>query len=498
MKPIIQKNSLHYYVELIRMKDREERSPEQTEFCVTALHNVICTMRFSRRDNICGEDFSRLDFGNIPLNNIKWSLGNGNNPTVFSKSKLHTINFMSGNLQTVTSGCFSPDNIYAATISNNEIVIWNCDTGIQQNRLIKYNKLIKHKSANEKASYYFKDNSSFAISYKTGILFWDFKTDTCIYSESKKDDGCFNNTRYAIRVKKHKIYIFDDLNDFCIAELDILRYCKNGVIHETTIIGNNILAILIIEKNIKSKDAILTFWNITEIINKYEKDNSTGIISSKELIEKTSINSINFLTTNENSKAIYLYEDSIIEWDAITMKKVVKYKFSDNRDQNDNVMHSYKFLAISPNNDKIMISYDTIPIIYEYPSFKYIHKLGGNIVEYWYYILRKKNQVVISFVSKDSTFGPSHDKLLFDLDDNKIIERCDMTKDGKKPIWATGNKYFVNGRKSQNRIRGVSISDVTDFSFYGIPNLYISNCDFTNCIIDKTAEVIIHQQGGLL
>ena len=68
MNPDIQKNNLHYYVGLLRMDDTKQRTSEQSDTCVTALHNIIRTMGFSRHDKICGEDFSGLDFGNIPFN----------------------------------------------------------------------------------------------------------------------------------------------------------------------------------------------------------------------------------------------------------------------------------------------------------------------------------------------------------------------------------------------------------------------------------------------
>lgn len=61
---LLQKNVLHDYVNILRMKESEDRTSEQSESCVRALHNIIRTMKMSRHDKICGEDFSRLDWGN--------------------------------------------------------------------------------------------------------------------------------------------------------------------------------------------------------------------------------------------------------------------------------------------------------------------------------------------------------------------------------------------------------------------------------------------------
>mgnify|MGYP007079220510 CR=1 FL=1 len=81
----IQKNVLHDYVELLRGKKWNETG--------SALHNVIRTMRYSRQNRICGEDFSCLDFGNFPLNEIYWS-DDGKFPCIFDKSVFHQETFL--------------------------------------------------------------------------------------------------------------------------------------------------------------------------------------------------------------------------------------------------------------------------------------------------------------------------------------------------------------------------------------------------------------------
>lgn len=125
----IQKNILHYYVDLLRMKDGEERTPKQSESCVTALHNVIRTMQLSRHDKVCGEDFSYLDFGNIPFNGIHWSM-DGENPCRFDGCRLNELNYMGGHSGAINAVAWSPDGEYILTGGNDHFAyLWNVESG---------------------------------------------------------------------------------------------------------------------------------------------------------------------------------------------------------------------------------------------------------------------------------------------------------------------------------------------------------------------------------
>ena len=79
----IQKNELHYYIDLIRMQKPDQRSPEKSNLCVMVLYDIIRTMKLSRHGKICGEDFSKLDFGSIPFNDILFSI-DGELPSCFN------------------------------------------------------------------------------------------------------------------------------------------------------------------------------------------------------------------------------------------------------------------------------------------------------------------------------------------------------------------------------------------------------------------------------
>ena len=45
----IDKNVLHYYIDLLRTRNVEERNWSETDSCVNALYNAIRTMKHSRK-----------------------------------------------------------------------------------------------------------------------------------------------------------------------------------------------------------------------------------------------------------------------------------------------------------------------------------------------------------------------------------------------------------------------------------------------------------------
>lgn len=129
----IQKNELHYYVDLLRLKDMEQRSTEQAKVCVKALHNVIRTMSLSRNFKICGECFDNLDFGNIILNNIYFS-DNCENPSSFRKCKFSEWNVHGGLLGRLYHVEFSDDCNNIVTLSNDgKAIVWNLESRMMKN-----------------------------------------------------------------------------------------------------------------------------------------------------------------------------------------------------------------------------------------------------------------------------------------------------------------------------------------------------------------------------
>lgn len=122
----IQKNVLHYYANLLRQKTWEETNG--------ALYNVVRTMRMSRNDKVCGEDFSDLDFGNIPLNGVLWSIA-GKYPCVFQGCHISNSNFFSGHSERVVKVAFSDDTLIAVSYGrDNYVIIWDVLTGLQMKK----------------------------------------------------------------------------------------------------------------------------------------------------------------------------------------------------------------------------------------------------------------------------------------------------------------------------------------------------------------------------
>lgn len=121
MKLQIQKNILHYCIDLLRGKKWYETGG--------VLNNVIKTMQESRHDKICGEDFSDLDFKNIIFNNISWSF-RGEMASSFVNCRLYESNFVSGHKDTILCASFSDDSTCFVTASKDGMaIIWSTISG---------------------------------------------------------------------------------------------------------------------------------------------------------------------------------------------------------------------------------------------------------------------------------------------------------------------------------------------------------------------------------
>ena len=114
----LKKNELHYYTALIRNRKQSESG--------NALRNVIQTMAVSRNGYVCGEDFSNLDFGNVPLNNIHFSVA-GKFPCTFMQSEVTSMNFINGHAgDDIVHAEFSDDSKYLITWGDDgKIIVWD-------------------------------------------------------------------------------------------------------------------------------------------------------------------------------------------------------------------------------------------------------------------------------------------------------------------------------------------------------------------------------------
>lgn len=125
----LQKNVLHYYVDLLRMHGGEIRNQKNADSYIAALNNIIHTMRKSRHDTICGEDFTSLDWGTIPFNNIDYS-HNGKMPCNFSHSLINRWNFIYGHQDRIKNFFYIPNIDKILTYSNKEMIFWNLNTDL--------------------------------------------------------------------------------------------------------------------------------------------------------------------------------------------------------------------------------------------------------------------------------------------------------------------------------------------------------------------------------
>jgi len=142
---IIQENMLHYYKDLLKLKNGEERSSESAEKCEIGLNNTIRVMNMARNGRICGEDFSDLDLRTIPLNRIHWS-NEGKDPSVFDRCKMTISNIKSGSFGEVVGAVFSADGRSLLTRSDDQyLTVWNITTGLVKNT-IETNSTVPFKS----------------------------------------------------------------------------------------------------------------------------------------------------------------------------------------------------------------------------------------------------------------------------------------------------------------------------------------------------------------
>lgn len=135
---IIKQNILHHYKSLLKEEELTKRSKKHSDYAIDALYNIINTMKLSRNNMICGEDFSYLDFGNIPMNNTYWSDGD-NSPCTFYGSRFSEWNFISGHAEEITSIAISKDGktILSGSVDRTAI-LWDKDTGLMKDQMCEH------------------------------------------------------------------------------------------------------------------------------------------------------------------------------------------------------------------------------------------------------------------------------------------------------------------------------------------------------------------------
>lgn len=127
-------NLLHFYLDLLRLDNEKTQSDPHG---VTALNNIIRTMRLVRRDRLCGEDFTRLDFGNIPLNHIYLY------HCSFDSSRFSRWNFIGGHQSGITDVIWDPYGKYILTGSSDcTAILWDASSGLMLRKLTGHTNAI--------------------------------------------------------------------------------------------------------------------------------------------------------------------------------------------------------------------------------------------------------------------------------------------------------------------------------------------------------------------
>ena len=104
---------------------------------------IIQTMKLSRNNQICGEDFSNLDFGYIPFNGIRFSI-NGDFPCQFANCVINEANFQSGHSGVVQSVAWSPNGKYILSGSDDcAAILWDAESGLMIRKLIGHTDFIR-------------------------------------------------------------------------------------------------------------------------------------------------------------------------------------------------------------------------------------------------------------------------------------------------------------------------------------------------------------------
>ena len=89
---------------------------------------MLNTWKKSRGNKIINEDFSHIDFGYIPLNNIDF--GDREHPSSFMGATLSDENYVSGHVGKILCSAISPDNKYILTGGEDHTaILWETDSG---------------------------------------------------------------------------------------------------------------------------------------------------------------------------------------------------------------------------------------------------------------------------------------------------------------------------------------------------------------------------------
>ena len=121
-------SDINFFLHLLRRDDTEESTPD--EAYEMAVYNVLRSLRLCNDDRITDRKMDNIDFCNVPLNGIHWSVP-GEESSSLEGAVVHSSNYISGHCERINQGAMSHDGKYALTCSSDGMVIlWNVRSGL--------------------------------------------------------------------------------------------------------------------------------------------------------------------------------------------------------------------------------------------------------------------------------------------------------------------------------------------------------------------------------
>ena len=555
----IKKNNLHYYVDLLRM-DGKQRDFEQSETCVTALQNVIQTMKLSRHNKICGEDFTRLNFGNIPLNGIYFSM-DGKYPCRFDSCKLNEWNFMSGHSDSITSVAWSPNGKQFLTgSSDGSAILWDTEHKLMIRKFYIEREPVIGVAITSKGRFCLTQSSNDDSTYT--IKIWDFDTgeylrildkqynivkstiitpdgrffitnslgearkvynfETGEYLRSLKKYSNYNRSQiFSVKMFYDGKYYFTGMKDSTIEICD-LETEKRLCFFYRDFWGGSVFA----DGNyciICSIDGTAKVWNI-------ETGECLKILQEKFLVPSTLA-----FSPDRRKCLIGTYNHSAEIWEMETGER--KYV-------SDGFFNKCCSASLSPNKQYCLMRFNdgTIKLFdckieKSLQSFKVINILYGELSaissdgKCCAILCKLKKDSDILLTEGDTielwdcktgmcncSLKPKFDRIQFidfSTDGNYVII---TSEDGFKEIWnrETGKylqtipayqelpdpiiicRHTVKVKNHKNICEVYLLDNISEpiLSFYNVNDLHIENCLFRNITADKTTHKILYQYGG--
>lgn len=516
-----------------------------------ALHNVIETMALSRHFYLCDEDFSRLDFGNMSLNNIYFSI-DGMYPSSFEKSTLCKNNFISGHSGRIFYARFSDDGNFLITWGfDGKIIIWDLMKKCLVKEIVAYAEVNPFfEWYNLKAYPYFKfdilkirDDINIAkhIKHYLSDYIKEYELEFEISSESENsilnklnsynklnilqrgESVCYmsKSSRYAIISPlpitcpvSHGYAVMDIEKNNLITDYELVTEISSDEKHYFILDGSwcvkvydleskseifsiipnmhNVQSVSISPDNSACYSVIAYCSHITNVVSKIEWGMYSQKIEDREFTNSSydksqSGDCIRNRFPKKDGIEYFGYEDD--NWDRFDG---IKYIAKD---------HTFEMAGVGYEN----MDYSTLfynDYISSKPMAMNVQFKCGN--------LDKNDKYFIYFSSMDSYYDDSENynhsykayivhwkiqeqreefRVAAQLTENAFITSCDFSHDASLLIVGFSNGIVnVIDSKTGQLLR----------KFYHVYNINMKNCNLKNIIADDETKKIIYQQGAII